>query len=190
MNDKSKIEKLVISAKNGDKRALEELCTSFKGFIINKSSAIYIRGYEMEDLVQEGYKSVVTAVNKYDLERNSFTAYVTNAITKNFYNLMRRNLSKPCSCSLNSLNEEGCELVDTLVSSENIEEDFIELENKLELVNDIDKLSSNEKDIIYWYYMDKKSLGEYAESRGINYRTAVYRKKTAVDKLKKIFLKN
>ncbi|MCH3965032.1 MAG: sigma-70 family RNA polymerase sigma factor [Clostridium sp.] len=190
MKDRIKLEKLVESAKNGDRRALEEICRSFEGFIVKKARTIYIRGYEMEDLIQEGYRSVITAVNRYDVGKNSFTAYVTNSIVKNFYSLMRKNLGKPFSCSLNSVNDGGCELMDTLVSGENIEEDFVTRENESELASSMDKLSRDEKDIIFWYYLEEKSLGEYAESRNVSYRTAVYRKKIALDKLKKIFLKN
>lgn len=185
MFTKGDIESMVGSAKNGDKNAVENLCNGFKGFIINSARKIYIRGYEMEDLIQEGYKAVIMAVDSYDAARNTFTGYAVNAIRNNFYCIMRNNLSKPYSASLNSINNQGDELINTIFSDENIEEYFESLETKSSLKKAIARLSDREKDIIYWCYAAEKSMKKYSEFRKIPYRTVSYRKKKAVEKLRK-----
>ena len=40
--------------------------------------------------------------------------------------------------------------------------------------------------IIEWFYIKNKALGQYAEEKGIGYRTAIDRKKRALEKLKNI----
>ena len=65
--------------------------------------------------------SIIKAVNMYDISKgNGFTTYVTNSIKRTLYTLIRDNVKKTSYCSLNSINEEGCELIDILVSDENI----------------------------------------------------------------------
>ncbi|WP_338432741.1 sigma-70 family RNA polymerase sigma factor [Clostridium tyrobutyricum] len=189
MFTKGDIESMVRSAKNGDKNAVENLCSGFKGFIINSARKIYIRGYEMEDLIQEGYKAIIMAVHSYDTDRNTFTGYAVNAIRNNFYCIMRNNLSKPYSASLNSINSQGDELMNTLFSDENIEEYFESLETKSVLKEAVASLSDKEKDIIYWYYAAEKSIKQYCVFRKMPYRTASYRKKKAVEKLRKFMEK-
>lgn len=183
--DNNDIKDMILKAKSGDKALMEEIVRKFMPFVIKTARGIYIRGQEMSDLVQIGRVSIIKAVKMYDIDKgNGFTSYVTNAIKRNFYTLIRDNVKKSSYCSLNSLNEEGFELIDILVSGENIEEDFCEQEEKIELRKALNRLSEKEKEIIHWFYFENKTLQQYAELKAIGYRTAVERKKRALIKLR------
>ena len=113
INKKDLIEKIVL-AKFGDKEAMGEITKMFTPFVIKTARSIYIRSYDIEDLIQIGQVSIIKAVNMFDTDKsNGFTSYVTNAIMRTLYTLIRDNVKKASYCSLNSLNEEGFELIDT-----------------------------------------------------------------------------
>ncbi len=179
--------KKVTRAKSGDKKAMEEVIISFKPFVIKTALSTYIKGYDMEDLIQIGEMSIIKAVNMFDnLKSNSFITYVTNAIKINFYELIRKNIKSASVCSLNSVNKEGYEIIDSLVSEENIEDEIIKEEENMDLKRALSLLKAEDKEIIYYFYFQKKTLQEYRKEKGIGYRTAVDRKKRALGKLKKI----
>ena len=177
----------ITEAKYGDKKALEEIITRYMPFVIKSAKSIYIRGYELSDLIQIGQVSIIKAVKLFDVNKSSgFTSYVTNAITKNFYTLIRSNVKKVSCCSLNAVNQEGYELIDSLPSEENLEEQYENKEEILLLRKALEKLSEKDRYIINWFYFKNKTLDQYAKEEGIGYRTAVDRKKRALENLKKL----
>lgn len=166
---------------------MEEVIINFKPFVIKSALSTYIKGYDMEDLIQIGEMSIIKAVNMFDdLKSSSFITYVTNSIKQNFYNLIRKNIRSVSVCSLNSANKEGFEIIDSLVSEENIEDDFIKEEENMDLKRALSLLNEQDKEIIYCFYFQKKTLEQYRKEKGIGYRTAVDRKKRALGKLRKI----
>lgn len=165
---------------------MEEVVTSFTPFVVKTARSIYIRGLEVKDLIQIGEISIIKAVNLYDADKGSkFTSYVFSAVRINFYNLIRTNAKKNSECSINSINKEGFELIDSIVSVENIEEDMVKKEEKVLLNRALNRLSEMEKEIIYWFYFENRTLNDYAKFKGVCYRTATERKKKALIKLKK-----
>ncbi|WML33457.1 sigma-70 family RNA polymerase sigma factor [Clostridium sp. OS1-26] len=177
---------MLIKAKQGDREAMEEIMKRYTPFVIKTARSIYVKGYAIEDLVQEGQASIIKAVNMYDTERgNAFTTYVFNTIKRTLYLLIRAGVKEANCCSLHSLNKEGCEFIDVLVSTENIEEDTVKKEEKTMLSKALKKLDEGEKEIIYWYYLENKTLNEYANFKEVCYRTAIARKKKSLLKLKK-----
>ena len=190
INGKGLIEKIVL-AKSGDKEAMGEIVGKFTPFVIKTAKSIYIKSWDIEDLIQIGQVSIIKAVNMFDTDKsNGFTSYVTNAIMRNFYTLIRDNVKKTSYCSLNSSNEEGSELIDIIASDEDIEEDFIKEEEKRRLTKALNKLLEQEKEIIYWFYFENRTLQDYVNFKGIAYRTAVDRKKRALIKLRTIIETN
>ncbi|WP_278330508.1 sigma-70 family RNA polymerase sigma factor [Clostridium magnum] len=177
----------VLRAKAGDKEAMGVVMKRFTGLIAKTARGIYIKGLEFDDLVQIGRLSIIKAVNMFDPSKGkSFTGYVKNAIIKNFYYLIRGTAKTASYCSLNSLNSEGIEIIECLVSEENVEEQIIESEQAAALHRALRELSEKEREIIEWFYIKDKALGQYAEEKGIAYRTAIDRKKRALEKLKNI----
>ena len=165
---------------------MEEIIKRYTPFVIKTARSIYVKGQEVEDLIQIGQASIIKAVNMYDTERaNAFTTYVFNTIRRTLYLLIRRSVKDAKCCSLQSLNNEGCELIDVLAGEEDIEEDMVKKEEKVMLTRALGKLNEQEREIIRWFYFERRSLGDYASLKGICYKAAGDRKKKALMKLKK-----
>ncbi|MBI6873444.1 sigma-70 family RNA polymerase sigma factor [Clostridium aciditolerans] len=165
---------------------MEEIIKKYTPFVIRTARSIYVKGQETEDLIQIGKASIIKAVNMYDTEReNAFTTYVFNTVRRTLYLLIRSSVKDAKCCSLQSLNNEGFELIEALAGEEDIEEDMIKKEEKAMLANALRKLNEQEKEIIYWFYFENRRLGDYANLKGICYKAAGDRKKKALMKLKK-----
>lgn len=166
---------------------MEEIIKSFTPCVIKAAKGIYIRGQSEEDLIQIGQLSIIKAVNMFDVNKSkSFASYVKNSIIRNFYYLIRSNIKAASCCSLNSINGEGNELIDTIVSEENLEESILEKEEKAALKRAVAELPEKYREIIVWFYMENKTLEQYSKEKGIGYRTAKNRKKKALEKLKEM----
>ncbi|WP_411680019.1 sigma-70 family RNA polymerase sigma factor [Clostridium thailandense] len=184
------INEMILNAKKGDKIATQKIIEKYTPFAIKTARSIYVKGYDIEDLIAIGQAAVIKAINIYDTEKSSaFTTYVFNTIKTEVYQVLRKNIKEASCCSLHSLNKDGLEFINTLVSDFNIEEDSIKREEKTILRTALKKLNEEEKEIIYWYFYHNKTLKDYGKYKGISYRTAVDRKKKAVEKLKKYLKK-
>ncbi|SHH76865.1 sigma-70 family RNA polymerase sigma factor [Clostridium magnum] len=93
-------------------------------------------------------------------------------------------------CSLNSLNKDGIEFIEILVSEDNVEEEAIAREQIVILAKALEKLFEGEREIIKWFYFENKPLKEYARVKGITLNTAAKRKCRALEKLKSYFVEN
>ena len=165
---------------------MEEIIRSFTPFVVKTARGVYVKGYDMDDLIQSGRMSIMKAVSMFDISKGKgFISYVTNAVTKNFYYLIRGTVKEASCCSLNTVNSEGYEIVDCIASEENLEEQIVEDEEKAALKRALEKLGEKERDIIYWFYFEKKTLEQYAKEKGVGYRTCIDRKKRALEKLKR-----
>jgi RNA polymerase sigma factor (sigma-70 family) len=184
---------LIKNAQNGDKKALEELIKMYKPFVIKNAAQIYINGYEVEDLVQIGVMALVKAVNKYELDRKvAFTTYAVTAIKNTFNEELRKVISKKWDekfkCSLNNVNRDGIELMESLASEEDIGEDFILKEKITVLRKAVEQLTEDERELIDWFYFQDKSLKEYGLKKGINPNILAQRKIRVLYKLKRYFI--
>lgn len=176
---------LVKKAQMGDKEATQDIVSRFTPFIIKICRRIYVKGYELEDLIQIGQVSIIKAINKYEINRrDAFTTYAVNSIKINLYRLIKYKMNSISECSLNTVNKSGYEIIETLTSKDNTEDKVIENEEKLSLYKGINRLSEKEKEVISWFYFKNRTLEEYAREHGICYRLAVERKRSAVRSLK------
>lgn len=192
--DKINLYKLIKASQKGDKKALEELIKMYKPFIIKNAVQIYINGYEVEDLVQIGAIALMKAVNKYELDRKiAFTTYAVTAIKNAFNAELEKVISKKWDekfkCSLNSLNKDGAEFMESLASKEDIEEEFILKEKIIVLRKALEMLTEDERELIDWFYFKDKPLKDYGIKKGISPNTLAQRKCRALEKLKRYFRK-
>ena len=187
MNDY--IENLVKEAKLGNSNAKEELVNRFKAFIVKRAQGVFIKNYDMEDLIQIGVMSILRAIESYKLERENFVSYVTYAITNNFnYEIRKRNKDR-FESSLNKESDGGLEILDLVSDEDSIEENYINKETKDKLLKSISKLSLEEKSLIQIVYFQKIKIKDYAESRGLKYGTVLKRKRVVMEKLR-MYLKD
>ncbi|MDX8336627.1 sigma-70 family RNA polymerase sigma factor [Candidatus Cetobacterium colombiensis] len=59
-------EKDVILAKNGDSEAIEKVFLKYKNVILKNSRTLYIKGGDVDDLLQEGYIGLMKAIKSFD----------------------------------------------------------------------------------------------------------------------------
>ena len=192
---KNNIDVLIMEAQKGNKDSLEKILNLYKPLIIKNARQIYINGYETEDLIQIGSLSLVKAVYKYQADRGAnFTIFAAKVIKNAFNEELRKVISKKWDenfkCSLNSLNKDGIEFIEILHSPEDLEGTVLLKEEIAMLKKAINNLPEEEREIINWFYLNNKSLKEYAAKEDINVNTVVKRKGRALGKLKRYFLKN
>lgn len=179
------IEDLVKEAKLGSSIAKEELINNFRPFIVKKAQNIFIKNYEIEDLIQIGYFSIIKAIESYKLEKKNFVAYVTYAITNNFNYEIRKMSKHRFESSLNKETEEGLEVIDLISDHINIEEQVIKEEELEKLYKAFGILTLEERRLIKIIYFKNVKIKEYSEIKGLKYGTVLKRKRVAIEKLKK-----
>ena len=180
------IEELLFFSKKGDKGAKEVLLLKLNPLIISSIRRYYNRIDQYEDLIQEGYETILLAIDNYDLTRGvKFLAYV-KAMLKYLY------LEKHKEKQHLSLNEPlgGGEFIDII---EGDEEDPIDIVMKNEethlLLESLNSLTLRQKQVVIDYYIHKLSIDEIADKLGISYRTVVNTKTQGINKLRKRIVK-
>jgi RNA polymerase sporulation-specific sigma factor len=182
------IEASVIRAKNGNKEELLKILEQYKLFIFKNAREYNIKGYDLYDLVQIGYVTLINAVAKYRTGSNTFSSYAFNAIKNGFRYVARQNSKSMGDLSLNSPldidSDSGSEFIDFLPSPENFEEDIISAEEVKAMKKAVSKLPSDEMDFIIMVYYSGASIKSYAEKNGLNYGQAVGKKNRILEKLR------
>lgn len=173
------LNELVVRAKAGDKVAAESIMDKFRKYIRYFSRKIYVSGYEVEDLEQVGFQSLLKAIIICDLTKYNFESYAITSIKNNYYSLIRSKVKEGYNISIEE-ERNGVKIIDVLNSNENIEESYILKETLKQLKESIDKLSPIEKQIIKDVFFEEKTMKECAEKRKLKYHNVVYRKNIAV----------
>jgi RNA polymerase sporulation-specific sigma factor len=73
---------LVMRARNGDGKALDELIRRYHGFVRLKASSYFLAGGDAEDLIQEGLIGLYKAVRDYSPELSSFRSFAELCVTR------------------------------------------------------------------------------------------------------------
>ncbi|WP_312575360.1 sigma-70 family RNA polymerase sigma factor [Clostridium sp.] len=177
------LNELVVRAKDGDKVAIESIVDRFRNYIKYFSRRIYVAGYEVEDLEQVGFYSLLKAIRACDITKYSFTPYAIASIKNNYYSLIRSKVKEGYNLSLEA-DHNGLKILDVLNSSDNIEEDYILKETLQQLKGLIDSLSPIEKEILENIFFQEKTIRQYAEEKNLKYHNVVYRKKSIISRLR------
>ena len=174
------MEKLVEKAKNRESGATEEIIEKFKYLIFKESSRYHVPGYELEDLVQHGYLSVIKAIDMYKLGSNSFNGYCINAIKLNFKALLKGQIKHFREVPNNEMLD-----FDTVANYEfTLEDEVIAYDEVKKLQVALDKLDPIEREIVERYYILDQSLKEIACDSDKSYYQFARIKKKALEKLK------
>lgn len=190
------IEQLVKKAKANDESAMSELMIRFRPLILKMANNIYIKDYDRDDLIQLGYVAIIKAVTCYNPERNTnFTAYVSNAIRKNYYYEIRKSSKRNYDTSFDKLLDERKEAFEIENFNgrnfENpIEDRIIKKEQMDELKKILKTLTKEERDLLlYAYNKDVGGIREYSKITGIKYGTLQKRKRALLYRIRKIYIK-
>jgi RNA polymerase sporulation-specific sigma factor len=73
---------LVMRARNGDGKALDELIRRYQGFVRLKASSYFLAGGDSEDLIQEGLIGLYKAVRDFSPEKSSFRSFAELCVTR------------------------------------------------------------------------------------------------------------
>jgi RNA polymerase sporulation-specific sigma factor len=73
---------LVMRARNGDGKALDELIRRYQGFVRLKASSYFLAGGDAEDLIQEGLIGLYKAVRDFSPELSSFRSFAELCVTR------------------------------------------------------------------------------------------------------------
>lgn len=177
------IESLIRKIKAGDNTSKELLIEEFRPLIINISKKTHIHGYEFCDIKNECYKILFKCVKLYDIDKHRFIAYATNGIKNSINDLIRKSINQaPVNSTKTLLMDEVLE--NTLRCEYNCLDEILlkKTDNKL-LKIALEKLSSEEKDLIYNIFFKKSTLINYSRLKNISYYEAKKLKNNILDKL-------
>ncbi|MBW9145278.1 sigma-70 family RNA polymerase sigma factor [Clostridium sp. CM027] len=174
------MEKLVEKAKNKESGATEAIIEKFKYLIFKESSRYHIPGYELEDLVQHGYLSVIKAIDMYKLGSNSFNGYCINSIRMNFKALLKGQIKHFREIPNNEMLD-----FDTAGHYEfTLEDEVIAYDEVKKLYVALETLEPLERKMLERYYILGDSIGEIACDSDKSYHQFARIKKKALQKLK------
>lgn len=155
---------LVERARQGDKVALDELFTRYKCKVLAIARRFFLSGLETEDLVQEGFCGLYSAITGFDKNKHaSFSTYAYACIRNRILDVVKLSYTDK-RCAANNtvpIVEVGEELFS---SEDNPEDTLIKKENKREFLHKISKnLSSFEFKVIVMY-MDGLTVTEMSRA--------------------------
>lgn len=181
------IETCVIKAKTGNTVALLELIEQYKPFIYKTAKEYNIKGYDIYDLAQIGYITLINCAEKYKIGSHTFSSYAYNAIKNAFRYAARQNNKYAEEFSLNAPVQgndfESSEYVECIASTENIEEELIKLEGNRRLKAAIAALSEAELEFVIMVYFSNITVKTYAEKKELSYIQAIRFKNKILKKL-------
>ena len=80
---------LVMRARNGDQKALDELIRRYQGFVRLKASSYFLAGGDAEDLIQEGLIGLYKAVRDFSPELSSFRSFAELCVTRQIFTAIK-----------------------------------------------------------------------------------------------------
>ena len=175
------LESLVEKAKNGDRIALMDIIERYKFLIIRLAVSYHIPSYEIDDLVQQGYLSVIKSVNMYKLGSNTFDGYCIHSIRTNFKALLKGKIKHYREVP----NEDPIGQNVAANYSFTLEDEVIAYDEARRLYAALEKLTPIERAVVERFYIIQDSLKEIASEGERSYYDYVQIKNKALEKLKK-----
>lgn len=181
------MEELVKRAKNSDKNAMEEIINKLKPFVNKLSYSTFIRGYDLEDLKQIGYISIINAVNKFNFSKSdNFLSYAMMAIRNNYFYEIRKRAKENINVSFDQTFDNGVDLTDILASDYNMEEELLHNIDLDKLSSSLNLLLPEERKLISFIFKNGcGAIRKYAQLNNIKYQTCAKRKFSIIKKLQK-----
>lgn len=179
---------LLKRCQKGDKKAKESLLLKLKPLIISSIKKYYNKREEYDDLIQDGYEVILKALEEYDpLKGAKFLGYVKMQLK---YKYLDKYKEKDYLSLNEPIGEGSEEIIDLLRADEKeaIDKIIVTEERKI-ILNGLNKLTKRQREVVFYYYIERKSMKEISEILNISYRTVVNTKTNSLKKLKKIIVK-
>lgn len=174
-------EKLIIDIKN-NKSDSSEILRLFEPLIMNIANRYSLIGYDFEDIKQECYLTLVSAINNYDVSRRAFVAFATSSVKNHIYNLLRAQLRSKKDMELLILEDK---LKFYLPDPYDLESNFLKNEESILLQKALFTLTIKEINLLDYIYYKNKTLSQYSRSHNIPYSLARSQKLCILKKLRK-----
>lgn len=160
----------VMLAQQGNIQAYERLITASQNLVTSIALAIVKDVDDSEEIAQQVFVSVWQNINKLK-NANSFLPWIRQSTRYTAYNFMRNNKSKH---RLDS--QQADELLEQLIDPQISNDDSLIQDNKNAILQGfIDKLASDEREIVLLYYREEQSSKQVAQL--LNLTEANVRKK-------------
>lgn len=144
--------KLCIEALNGNVKSRNELITSNMGLVIKIANMYRNMGVDMEDLVSEGNKGLITAITKFNpVKDNKFSTYAYFWIKQAIIASIKSNNQWSCLSFNNVLNYDEYGDKDLVVNMNEFE-DNTDSKNIKDIIRKIDGLPKRDCSIIKHYF--------------------------------------
>lgn len=183
---------LIIKAKAGDTKAIEEIIEKFRPLINNTAISFYIYGYDSEDIKQISILAIINAIKKFDIELSidSFPSYVKKLVRNSMYDEIEKATKVYYKDKENKEIATSINYKEILDEKTNIQEAYLEKVDKENLEMAISLLNEEDRTLLKEIYLKNITLKEYSDNKGIEYYKARYMKDKAINNLKKLYLIN
>ena len=181
---KEHILEIVRKAKDGDREAIQFLINQYKPFIIKQCSKYKIPSYDMEDLMQYSYLSVMKAIKLYNFGSTHFTTYVMTSISNNLGDLLRKNIKFYRELQ----GGEGFNM-DYADNTFGVEDMVIDKEDTERVKASVEDLPEDEQKLLKNLYEKDMPLLVIAEEQGYSYSGIRKKRKRILKKLENILEK-
>jgi len=178
------LEEHLIKARAGEMESKKILLEMLYPLIISTIKRYYNKEAEYEELLQEGRLVVLEAMESFDPNKEvHFLGYVKLMLKYYYLNKYKEKRFLSLNEKTGEDNEE--EIIDLLVYEEDSALDkIIKSEGSNMLLDAIFSLPQSQRDIIIDFYLERLSIPEIAKKYNITYRSVVYTKGKAIEKLR------
>lgn len=176
---------LIISAKQGDKKSMEEILKKFEPLVYKTSISYYIYGYNEEDIKQISRLSIIESIEKFNTDlSDSFPAYVQKCIKNKMYKEIEKATNKYYENKLNKEISNSIDIEEIIDENIDVLEECIKKELSNVLFKSIKKLSFEERALLNTIYVQGITLKEYSKRTNTEYYKARYMKDKIMKKLR------
>lgn len=181
------MENLILKAKTGDEKSIEEILRNFEPLINNTSLSFYICGYDSEDIKQLAKLSIIRAIKTFDIKRGyTFPSYAKVCVRHEMYKEIEKAEKIYYREKESKEIAKAFDIREIKDESINLQEDFIKKQENEILALAINTLEEEERTLLNNIYIKGYTLVKFSESIDLEYYKARYMKEKALKKLRRI----
>lgn len=170
------IEQLALESKTGIISSKERLLEEFKPFIINFSNKTFIYGFEVQDIQNECYSTLLKCIKMYNPINHKFVGYAIKSIKNSIFYILRKSKNRASAEGSEALTSNGDLDYLNLSNEYELDEIIFKKCDTLEIKDALSKLSRDERELIQIVIFQRNSVKTYAKLKNIPYSTALYKK--------------
>ena len=150
-------EELIKKYQDGDQAVLNFICEKYKPLVLKNSKKYFLVGGENEDLIQEGMIGLFSAIGDYDTTSEvTFFHFAQMCIDRQMIKAIEasnRKKHSPLNAYVSLYDEEGEELEEPSLASDDPAEIIIEAEENMNLIDRLKKILSPMENKVFDLYM-------------------------------------